>query len=285
MKLLVTGSRGQLGRALERLAPRHGYDVVGADLPELDVTDPGAVRELAARVRPEAIVNCAAYTAVDAAETHEAEAFAVNAAAVGHLVDAANDSRAVLVHLSTDYVFDGESPRPYREDDPTNPLSAYGRTKLAGELEAARAARHLVARTAWLFGEGSNFVEAIRRQLAAGRRELRVVDDQTGCPTYAADLADALLRLLSRGATGRLHVVNSGVTTWCGLAREIVARLDPAVAVLPITAAEMPRPARRPRRSVLDTARLEALLGAPLPPWQDALARYLRDRRGAVELR
>jgi dTDP-4-dehydrorhamnose reductase len=281
MKLLVTGSRGQLGRALMRLAPGREYEVVGVDLPELDITDRRAVATLVARARPDAIVNCAAYTAVDAAESHEDEALAVNSTAVGHLAAAANESDAALVQVSTDYVFDGESARAYHEDDATNPRSAYGRTKLAGELEAARARRHLIARTAWLFGEGNNFVEAIRRQLAAGKRELRVVDDQTGCPTYAADLADALLRLLARGAGGCLHVVNSGATTWCGFAREIAARLDPRVAVVPITTAEMPRPARRPRRSVLGTARLEALLGAPLPHWQDALARYLREERGA----
>ena len=278
MRLLVTGSRGQLGRALERAAERHGHDLVGVDLPELDITDRGAVLDLVARVRPEALVNCAAFTAVDAAETEEAAAFAVNAVGVGHLAEAANTVGATLVQVSTDYVFDGGSARAYREDDPTNPLGAYGRTKLAGEREAAKAHRRLIARTAWLFGEGNNFVEAVRRQLAAGKRELRVVDDQAGCPTYAADLAVALLGLLERSAAGCVHAVNAGATTWFGFAREIVAQLGADAAVVPISTAEMPRPAPRPRSAILDTTRLIALLGSPLPPWQDALGRYLSGR-------
>jgi dTDP-4-dehydrorhamnose reductase len=275
MRLLVTGSRGQLGRALEKAAPVAGHELVGVDLPELDIRDPAAVAALVATVRPEAVINCAAFTAVDAAEGDEAAALAVNGTAVGHLADAVNTVGATLVQVSTDYVFDGESRTAYVEDDPPNPLSAYGRTKLAGELAARRAHAHLIVRTAWLFGEGNNFVEAIRRQIASGGRELRVVDDQTGCPTYAADLAVAIIQLLARGAAGCVHAVNAGSTTWCSFAREIVARLGADVEVVPVSTAEMPRPARRPRRSVLDTASLVAALGSPLPPWQDALARYL----------
>lgn len=278
MRLLVTGSRGQLGRALEGAAAARGHAVVGVDLPELDVTDRAAVVELVARVRPEAIVNCAAFTAVDAAEAREATALAVNATAVGHLAQAANAAGATLVQVSTDYVFDGNGSRPYLEDDPTGPLSAYGRTKLAGEREAAKAHRVVIARTSWLFGEGENFVEAIRRQLAAGKRELRVVDDQIGCPTYAVDLAVALLKLLERGALGCVHVANAGATTWFGFAREIAGQLRADVVIVPVATAEMPRPAARPRSSVLDTGRLVGLLGAPLPPWQDALSRYLAAR-------
>ena len=280
MRLLVTGSRGQLGRALVRAAATRGHEVVGFDLPELNITDRGAILDLVASVCPEAIVNCAAFTAVDAAEAEEATALAVNAVAVGHLAEAANRLSATLVQVSTDYVFDGESARAYREDDPAAPLGAYGRTKLAGELEAAKARRHLIARTAWLFGEGNNFVEAIRRQVEAGKHELRVVEDQTGCPTYAVDLAGALLGLLERGAAGCVHAVNAGATTWFGFAREIVAQLGAAAAVVPISTAEAPRPARRPRSAILDTSRLVAILGSPLPPWQDALARYLSDQPG-----
>jgi dTDP-4-dehydrorhamnose reductase len=275
VRLLVTGARGQLGRALERAAAVAGYELVGVDLPETDVTDRGAVLELVSRVRPDAIVNCAAFTAVDAAEEREAEALAVNGTAVEHLAAAADAAGALLVQVSTDYVFDGESARPYREDDATRPRTAYGRTKLAGEVAARSARRHLVVRTAWLFGEGHNFVEAIRRQVVAGKSELRVVDDQTGCPTYAEDLAVALVRLAGLGATGTVHAVNSGTATWYDFAREIVARLGAGVVVSPVPTAEVPRPAPRPRSSVLDTGRLVELLGVPLPPWQDALARYL----------
>jgi dTDP-4-dehydrorhamnose reductase len=276
VKVLVTGARGQLGRALERAAALTGYEWTGVDLPELDITDRAAVLELIAGRRPDAVINCAAFTAVDVAESREAEALAVNGAAVGHLAEAADAVGAVLVQLSTDYVFDGEADRAYREDDPVNPLSAYGRTKLEGERAAARARRHLIARTAWLYGEGANFVEAILAQVAAGRDELRVVDDQTGCPTYAEDLAVALLALLERGARGTLHVTNAGATSWFGFAQEIVRLQGVAIRVVPAATAEMPRPARRPRRSVLDGARLAETLGAPLPPWQDALGRYLR---------
>jgi len=276
MKVLVTGARGQLGRALERAAALTGHQWTGGDLPELDITDRAAVLELIAGTRPDAVINCAAFTAVDIAESREAEALAANGAAVGHLAEAADAVGAVLVQLSTDYVFDGEADRAYREDDPVNPLSAYGRTKLEGERAAARARRHLIARTAWLYGEGANFVEAILAQVAAGRDELRVVDDQTGCPTYAEDLAVALLALLERGARGTLHVTNAGATTWFGFAQEIVRQQGVAIRVVPAATAEMPRPARRPRRSVLDGARLAETLGAPLPPWQDALGRYLR---------
>jgi dTDP-4-dehydrorhamnose reductase len=275
MRFLVTGSNGQLGRALARVVSRQGHEFIGVDLPEVDITDAGAVERLTQSVRPTAIINCAAFTAVDRAETEEPAALAVNGTAVGHLAEAANRIGAVLVQVSTDYVFDGTSRRPWREDDPTNPVSAYGRTKLAGEQATVAAREHLIARTAWLYGEGHNFVEAIRKQLLGGNRSLKVVDDQHGCPTLALDLADALLRLLDRGGRGTFHVVNDGVTTWWGFAREIVEQLGYDAQVLPITTAEAGRPALRPAYSVLDTGRLSGLLGAGLPRWQDALRRYL----------
>jgi dTDP-4-dehydrorhamnose reductase len=277
---LVTGSRGQLGRALEAACAGRGITFVGADLPELDVTDAAAVCALVARTAPTAIVNCAAFTAVDAAEAHEAEALAVNGSAVETLASAADRAGATLVQLSTDYVFDGTAERPYREDDPPAPRSAYGRTKLAGELAAARAARHLIVRTAWLIGAGGqNFVEAIRRQLAGGAKTLRVVDDQTGSPTYAADLAEAVLDLLARGATGTVHAVNEGRATWCGFARAIVASLGANAEIVPITTADAARAAPRPAFSVLDTDRLAAVLGRRLPDWRDALTRCLAANR------
>ena len=275
MRLFVTGSRGQLGRALERAAAGRGDAFAGVDLPELDITDATAVERAVAAARPDAIVNCAAFTAVDAAEAEEDAALAVNGTAVAHLARAADAAEAVLVQLSTDYVFDGTGGTPYREGDPVNPLSAYGRTKLAGERAAAAARSRLVVRTAWLFGEGANFVGAIRRQLDAGVEELRVVSDQVGCPTYAEDLAGAILGLLDAGALGTVHAVNAGSTTWFEFAREIVRRLGSGARVLPISTAEARRPAPRPMHSVLDTSRLVAILGRSLPPWQDALARYL----------
>jgi len=276
VRLLVTGSRGQLGRALERAAPLRHHEFYGLDLPELDVTDRAAVLAAVQTVLPEAIVNCAAFTAVDAAESQAETAMAANGAAVGHLAAAANEVGATLVQISTDYVFDGSGGRPYREDDPPCPISSYGRSKLAGEREAGAARAHLIVRTSWLFGErGANFVEAIRRQLDAGNRALKVVDDQHGCPTYAADLADALLRLIEVGARGMLHAANDGATTWWGFACEIVRQLGAPADVEAIRTAATDRPAKRPAFSVLDCSRLAALLGTPLPPWQDALRRYL----------
>jgi dTDP-4-dehydrorhamnose reductase len=279
VKLFVTGSRGQLGRALERAAASGGHDFVGYDLPELDITDAGAARAAVRSARPDAVINCAAFTAVDAAESEEAKALAVNGTAVGHLAAAADEIGAVLVQISTDYVFDGTAEIPYREDAPVNPLSAYGRTKLAGERAAAAARRSLVVRTAWLFGEGANFVGAVRRQLDAGVEELRVVADQVGCPTYAVDLAGAILRLLTAGTLGVIHAVNAGSATWSEFAREIVRRLGSAARVLPISTAEANRAAQRPARSLLDTSQLRRILGADLPPWQDALQRYLASKR------
>jgi dTDP-4-dehydrorhamnose reductase len=274
--MLVTGSRGQLGRALARVAAAAPFELIGFDLPELDITDDAAVRATVRAVRPDVIVNCAAFTSVDAAEIDEPGALAVNGTAVSHLAAAANEASAPLVQISTDYVFDGTSRRPYREGDDPCPLGAYGRTKLTGERAAAAAARMLVVRTAWLFGErGPNFVEAIRRRLAAGERHLEVVDDQRGCPTYAVDLAEAVVGLVAAGATGIVHVVNDGDATWCGFAREIVRQLGFDVEVQPITTCQAGRPAPRPSYSVLDTSRLRALLGRTLPPWRDALARYL----------
>lgn len=275
MRLLLTGSRGQLGLALRTAAPLLGLDCVGYDLPELDITDAAAVREAVLAVRPDAIVNCAAFTAVDAAEADEARATAVNGTAVAKLADAADEAGAVLVQISTDYVFDGRPGRPWREDDPTGPLSAYGRSKLAGEVAAARARQHLIVRTAWLFGQGANFVEAIRKQVAEGKRELAVVADQLGSPTYAVDLTAAILGLLAGGARGIVHAVNGGATTWQGFAAEIVRQLGADVVIRPITTTELGRPAPRPANSVLDTTRLRELLGRQLPPWQNALGRYL----------
>lgn len=276
MRLLVTGCRGQLGRALESVAAARGHEPFGVDLPELDITDAAAVRAVVAAARPDAIVNCAAFTAVDLAETQEGAALAVNGTAVGHLAESANLAGAVLVQVSTDYVFAGDSSRPYRESDPPAPVSAYGRTKLVGELAAATARRHLIARTAWLFGEGGvNFVEAIRRQLDAGRSELRVVDDQRGSPTYARDLAVGLVELVEHGAEGTFHAVNDGSATWFDFACEIVRVLGARATVEPVTTAAFPRPAPRPGNSVLDTSRLRSALGHGLPSWQDALSRYL----------
>jgi dTDP-4-dehydrorhamnose reductase len=265
---------------LQQAAPGHGHEFVGYDLPELDITDPSAVEAAVAGARPDAVINCAAFTAVDAAEKQEAAALAVNGTAVTNVARASEAAGALLLQLSTDYVFDGSLDRAYREGDPPKPVSVYGRTKLAGERATELARRHLIVRTAWLFGEGANFVAAIRRQLDAGTKTLRVVNDQRGCPTYTVDLADALLRLLASGTMGVIHAVNAGSATWFEFALEVVRRLGSEVEVVPISTAEADRQAPRPAVSVLDTSELRRILGSELPPWQDALGRYLHEARG-----
>jgi dTDP-4-dehydrorhamnose reductase len=184
------------------------------------------------------------------------------------------------VQLSTDYVFDGKADQPYRESDAPKPTSGYGRSKLAGERAAELARRHLIVRTAWLFGEGANFVASIRRQLDAGTKTLRVVNAQRGCPPYTVDLAEAMLRLLESGTMGVIHAVNAGSATWFEFAQEILRLLGSDAEVVPISTAEAARPAPRPACSVLDTSELRRILGSDLPPWQDALTRYLREAGG-----
>jgi dTDP-4-dehydrorhamnose reductase len=274
--IVVTGSDGQLGRAVLACCRRREIAAVGHDLDTLDITDAGQVAGTLTELRPSAVVNCAAYTAVDRCEDHEEEATRVNGEAVGHLARACGSVGALLVQVSTDYVFSGDAERPYREDDPPSPISAYGRSKLRGEEAARLAERHLVVRTAWLYGHGgSNFVEAIRRQVAAGTSPLRVVADQTGSPTSCDDLASAILDLAAADARGVVHAANTGATSWHGLAEAVVDILGADVPVVPVSTDEFPRPARRPSFSVLATDRLAALLGRPMPPWRDALERYL----------
>lgn len=274
--LLITGSNGQLGQAVLAEAGRRAIPTDGRDIDRLDITDGTAVRAWIEAFSPRAVINCAADTAVDDCELREDQAYAVNATAVGHLAAACNSVDATLVQISTDYVFDGTGTRPYREDDPVAPAGAYGRTKLAGEREAAAARRHLILRTAWLYGHGgSHFVSAICRQLASGNRHLRVVADQHGCPTFCDDLATATLDLIDADAGGVFHTVNSGATTWFGFARKIVELVAADADVEPVTTDAFPRPAPRPAYSVLDISRFVRALGRPMPDWADALGRYL----------
>ncbi|MDX2379672.1 MAG: dTDP-4-dehydrorhamnose reductase [Acidimicrobiia bacterium] len=272
MRIFVTGAAGQLGRDLVDHCRSVGDEVVAADRNVLDITDRAAVLHAVSSSRPDVVVNTAAYTAVDACETDEEAARLVNATAVGHLAVASADVGAHLVHVSTDYVFDGTLDRPYREDDTPNPMSAYGRTKLAGEVAAGPDAS--VARTSWVCGEhGNNMVTLILR-LAGEGRELAFVDDQRGCPTFTVDLAPALRRLAVDRCPGVHHLTNQGVVSWYDFVREILSAAghDPAV-VRPITTAELdpPRPAPRPANSVLDNA-----------VWRDAGLPMLRDFRAPL---
>ena len=284
MKLLVIGKHGQLARSLaERAANAAGFELMAAGRPEIDLAQPGSAAAAIARSGAAAVVNAAAYTAVDAAESDAEAAFRINAAAPGEIAAAAARAGIPLIHISTDYVFDGSATAPYAEDAPANPLTVYGRSKLAGE-EAVRGAAsdHAILRTSWLFSPfGSNFVRTM--MAAADQRErLEVVDDQRGNPTSALDLADAILAVLGAWRSGdrtgigqTFHVAGSGETSWFGLAQAVMderRRLGLRVPqVLPIATADWPTPARRPLRSALDSARFTRDFGFAMPPWRASL--------------
>lgn len=275
-KTLITGSKGQLGRALEGACRHRGIEFEGRDIDTLDICDAEAVTGWIESAHPRAVINCAAHTAVDDGEHQEDLAFQVNGEAVGVMARACDAAQARLIQISTDYVFSGDANTPYLETDPVSPATAYGRTKLRGEELAATAADHLIVRTAWLYGHGGrNFVEAIRRQIEGGSKSLQVVSDQVGTPTFCDDLADAILDLIGVGADGLVHAVNSGITSWHGFAVEIARGLGSSVPIEEVTSDQFPRAARRPAYSALDTGRLESLIGRTMPPWQDALERYL----------
>lgn len=276
-RALITGGEGQLGRAL--VASLNGAVAPGRDA--LDVTDPEAVRRSLREHRPDLVVNAAAYNDVDGAETDRERAFAVNADGPAHLARACEESGARLVHVSSDYVFDGRLPRPYGEDDPPAPLGVYGASKLAGEraVLTARCPR-LVVRTSGVFGRGGSRVKGgsfVDRILSRARQglPLRVVSDQVFSPTYARDLAQALLALIERSAAGLVHVTNSGSCSWHELAVAALRLEGIDATVAEVHSSELARPARRPAFSVLSNARYQALGLRPLRPWRDALAEYL----------
>ncbi len=283
----MTGAAGMLGLDVLRAGTRAGHELVGIDLPELDITDPGAVQDTLARVRPDALLNCAAWTDVDGAESHREQAHAVNADGSRNLAVAAASANVPLLHVSTDYVFSGESfvdssgaPRAYLESDPTGPRSVYGQTKLAGEREVLAASpRHAVVRSAWLFGVGGrNFADTMLR-LAGERDAVQVVSDQVGCPTWTGHLAPALLGLLERGVAGLVHLAGAGHVSWNGFAAEIFRQAEVSCRVEDATTEQMARPAPRPAWSVLESERDDVI---PLPPWQDGLAGYLAARAGMM---
>jgi dTDP-4-dehydrorhamnose reductase len=273
-----------LGRALEAAAGERGHTALALSREQADVTDPAALLRCVEEFRPAVIVNCAAYTKVDACEgVGREQAFAVNGAAVGHIAAAADQAGARLLHVSTDYVFDGRADSPYAEDAPTAPLSVYGQSKLEGEKQALASPNALVIRTSWLFGPGGpNFAATMARMIAEGKLPLRVVDDQEGCPTYTPFLARAILDLAPLAVTGIMHYRNREPVTWYAFTRAIAELWSsPPAEVLPVTTAEFPRPAPRPAYSVLSVERFEEVTGRPVEPWAEGLADYLtRIRQG-----
>jgi dTDP-4-dehydrorhamnose reductase len=287
MKLLLVGSNGQLGWEIVNAAKVCGLDCEGIDTPQFDLRDRDAVERTVGREKFTLIVNAAAFTAVDKAESEHDEAFAVNAEGPRHLAHVCAKHRLPLIHISTDYVFDGNKTSPYIESDPICPIGTYGESKAAGE-EAVREAldAHLILRTSWLYSShGNNFVKTILR-LASEREELRVVADQDGCPTYAADLAAAVLELAKRiGSQGSVqwgvyHYCGHGVTTWHGFAEKIceLARKYLALQakrIEAISTQEYPTPAKRPPYSALDCSKIKSVFGIQPRPWQDSLADML----------
>ncbi len=277
---LVTGANGQLGFELARLLPPLG-DVVAADRSRLDLADADAVVAAVRGSKPDVIVNAGAYTAVDLAEKEPERAAAVNARAPGILAEEAKRIGAVLIHYSTDYVFDGARTSPYPESAPTAPLNVYGATKLDGERAiGAVGGAALVFRTSWVYGlRGKNFLLTIRR-LAAERDELRIVADQIGVPNWCRTLAEATVRIAGAGPApladraGLYHLSATGAASWHDFARAIVGDVV-TPRIVPIATAEYPLPARRPAYGVLDTARFESTFGFALPDWRDVLARCL----------
>jgi dTDP-4-dehydrorhamnose reductase len=287
MKILIAGAAGMLGHDACTVAERAGHEPLAVDLPELDITDAGAVLAFLEDRQPEAVVNCAAWTDVDGAETHREQAQAVNATGAGNLARAAAAIEIPLLHISTDYVFDGRAPlgpdgrkRAYVESDPTGPSSVYGRSKLAGEQQVLAASpRHAVVRTAWLYGlHGRNFVDTMLR-LADEREAVQVVDDQVGSPTWSGHLAPAVLGLIEREVRGLVHLTGGGAISWNGFASEIFHQAERDCRVEAISSEQMARPAPRPAWSVLESEREDVL---PMPDWREGLAGYLAARAGMM---
>lgn len=278
MKWIVIGANGMLGHDLVKELKGVGHEVVPLDLPEVDITKPP--EELEQHI-PEAdgLINCAAYTRVDDAETERMLAFAVNSEGVHHLALVALKREIPLVHLSTDYVFDGHGRRPYGERDPVNPLNVYGLSKLAGE-KAVRAAggRYLIIRTQSLFGkEGPNFVKAIVRKARESEQPLTVVDDQFSAPTYTRHLANGIVRLIEANAEGIVHLAAADSCSWFEFARQIVTEIKPGHEVIPIPSKSLSRPATRPQHSVLNMERYQRLTGHSMPSWRNGLEAYFHE--------
>jgi dTDP-4-dehydrorhamnose reductase len=275
LRILLTGRNGQVGWELERkLAPLG--EVIATDRATLDLADPDAIRRVVREAKPQIIVNAAAYTAVDKAESEPELAMRINGSAPGILAEEAKRLGALLVHYSTDYVFDGEKATPYVEDDPPNPINVYGRSKLEGERAIqASGCKHLILRTSWVYGaRGRNFLLTILR-LAKEKSPLRIVDDQVGAPTSSGALARATAQALRPGAHGLYHLSAAGAVSWCGFARAILARAGIDTAVVAIRSEDYPTAARRPRNSLLDCSRLRARLGVALAPWEELLSEVI----------
>lgn len=271
----MVGANGMLGQDLIALLGDRGH---GVDIADIDITSPESVMTVIGDLKPEVVINCAAYTDVDGCESNIETAMAVNGEGVGYLAMACRDIDALLVQVSTDYIFDGGKGTPYVEDDAPCPLSVYGESKLVGEMNAAFCQEHLIVRTQWLYGlHGKNFVETMLR-LGAEKDELAVVDDQVGSPTWTVDLAKAIIALVDVGCRGIYHAANAEFCSWNGFARAIFEEAGLNVLVKPMTTTELNRPARRPLYSTLECGKLTGDTGFRPQPWRNALREYLQLR-------
>lgn len=276
MKLLVTGAEGQLGSDLIRLLPGCGISCVGAGRQEFDVTDRQAAMNFISEYRPDAVIHCASYNAVDRAEDEPELCFRVNAEGTAHVAAACGAVHAKMMYISTDYVFGGEKAAPYEVEDPVNPLSVYGRSKVEGEKAVRQSLdRFFIVRTSWLFGRsGNNFVKTMLR-LSRERDEISVVNDQIGSPTYSEDLARLLLQMIQSEKFGIYHATNEEFCSWADFAQEIMRLSGSRCQMKPVASSEYPAKAIRPKNSRLSKAKLVTEGFYKLPTWQEALRRYL----------
>lgn len=283
MKILLIGKNGQLGRdCLEVISGKHELLAVGSR--ELDITDPVRVEETVSLYRPEVILNCAAFTKVDACEEQRGLAYQINVSGPRNLAQSLARTHGLLIHISTDYVFDGKKPvpEPYREDDEVNPLSYYGKTKLEGELAISQEMdRYIIVRTAWMYGRhGHNFLKTmLRLALRNGMPEIKVVNDQFGSLTWSYRLAGQLAKIIEEGGQGIYHATAEGYSSWFEVAWYFLSQMKPTQRVIPCTTAEYPTPAIRPKNSILENGRLKTAGINLMPPWQTDLDEFIRTYR------
>lgn len=278
MKVLVTGVKGQLGHDVVNELEKRGHVAVGVDVEEMDITDPVKVEEVITEADVEAVIHCAAYTAVDAAEDNVELCRKVNAYGTENIAKVCQKLDQKMIYISTDYVFDGEGERAWEPDDKREPLNVYGQTKYEGELAVEKYVdKFYIVRIAWVFGlNGKNFIKTMLN-LAENHTELTVVDDQIGSPTYTLDLAVLLVDMVETDKYGRYHATNEGLCTWCEFAKEIFAQAGKDVKVTPVSSEEYPSKAKRPHNSRMSKDKLDANGFQRLPSWQDALKRYLAE--------
>ncbi len=277
MKVLVTGVKGQLGYDVVNELEKRGHTAIGTDVEEMDITDAEKVREVLNAEKPDAVIHCAAYTAVDAAEDNVELCRKINAEGTENIAKACKELGCKLLYVSTDYVFNGEGERPWEPDDEREPLNVYGQTKYEGELAVEKyVEKFFIVRIAWVFGiNGKNFIKTMLR-IGEDHDELTVVADQIGSPTYTYDLARLLVDMIGSDKYGRYHATNEGLCSWYDFAVEIFRQAGMDVRVRPVTSEEYPAKAKRPHNSRMDKAKLEENGFERLPNWKDALGRYLR---------